>query len=79
MTGKNDDADVLEDSPGHTAKTLAYIIFRNTHVIYRGGAITLINVFFDNCTFEIQQDSNGFLLAKEVFAKPFVDLKLTVQ
>jgi hypothetical protein len=35
------------------------MIFENSHIIYRGGPASLINVYFLNCTFEIMKGSTG--------------------
>jgi hypothetical protein len=55
LDGKPGKPYVIFDRPDHIATMLTRVIFKGSHVIYRGGPITLINVFFDNCTFEISE------------------------
>jgi hypothetical protein len=42
------------------------VILENVHVIYRGGALTLENVYFVNCTFDVSQQPRGQELANKL-------------
>jgi hypothetical protein len=42
------------------------IIFRNIHIMYRGGPVQLENVYFVNCTFEIVRQPSGVEFAEKV-------------
>jgi hypothetical protein len=46
------------------------VVFRNSHVIYRGGPASLDSVYFLNCTFEIDRKSNGQELANQIVSGP---------
>lgn len=71
LDGKDLDPLSIFDEFGHAKKILAYVIFKNTHVIYRGGKVTLINVFFENCTFELPLESeNARRLAIAILEPP---------
>jgi len=75
---------VLDGKPGEPGTVYArktqgrfgYVIFKDVHVVYRGGPVTLINVFFDNCTFDVQSNGNGALLAKAIFSAPITDFQI---
>jgi hypothetical protein len=54
---------------------LKRVIFTDTHIIYKGGPLTMENVFFINCTFEIQQQPQGQAFAQAVLS-PQIDVKL---
>ena len=47
---------------------LKSVVFVNTHIYYRGGPIILSNVYFLNCTFEIEQSANAQGLAVALLA-----------
>jgi hypothetical protein len=44
------------------------VLFVNSRVIYRGGPIDLENVYFLNCTFEIENQPKGQELAKQILS-----------
>jgi len=44
------------------------VIFTDSHIIYKGGLVTLDQVYFLNCTFEILRDSLGQTLAKAILS-----------
>jgi hypothetical protein len=54
---------------------LKRVIFKDTHIIYKGGPLTMENVYFINCTFEIQQERQGQEFAQAVLS-PRLDVKL---
>jgi hypothetical protein len=56
----------LNDAPGHPARVFRNIVFRKCHLIYRGGELTLISVFFDDCTFDIQRSHEGETFAESI-------------
>lgn len=35
------------------------IVFRNTHIVYRGGPVQMQDVYFLNCSFEVRRDASG--------------------
>jgi hypothetical protein len=45
--------------PGTVLRVVGYTIFKGAHVIYNGGELSLTNVFFDDCTFEVADTPNG--------------------
>jgi hypothetical protein len=51
---------------GHVVTVIGNLIIKDSTVRYRGGKVTLVNVFFDNCTFEITNNDNGMILAKNL-------------
>jgi hypothetical protein len=58
------------------ARIYLNFIFRNTHIVYRGKfPIELINVFFDNCTFELPNTDRGRLLADKVLKETHLTFK----
>jgi hypothetical protein len=46
------------------------VVFVNSHIIYRGGAVVLDNVYFLNCTFEIEKKTQGQELAARILSGP---------
>lgn len=44
------------------------VVFENAHIIYRGGPVTLDDVYFLNCTFEIENHAKGQEMAKKILA-----------
>ena len=58
----------LNDATGHPASVYQYIIFKNCHIIYHGGEVTLVKVFFDNCTFDIQHSDIGERFAESILS-----------
>lgn len=42
------------------------VILTNVHVVYKGGALTMTNVYFVNCTFEMPFQPNGIRLADSI-------------
>ncbi|MGA2426660.1 MAG: hypothetical protein ABSG07_21885 [Terriglobales bacterium] len=57
---------------------LKNVIIQDTRVSYRGGPVRLENVFFVNCTFDIQQESKGQVFANAILApSPSVTLTLS--
>jgi hypothetical protein len=66
----------FRERPGAEPMTLyGNVIFRNMHIRYDGGILTLINVFFDNCTFEIQQNPKGRAFMASVIHSELVNFK----
>jgi hypothetical protein len=52
------------------------VVFRDSHIIYKGGSVILENVYFVNCTFEIVRQPTGQSLAEAVLASsPAVTFK----
>jgi hypothetical protein len=66
-----DGAEVLVDG-----MHIKRVIFRNSHIIYRGGPINLDTVYFVNCTFEIVRETNGMRLAEEVLSSPSITARI---
>jgi hypothetical protein len=66
-----DGADVLLDN-----MHIKRVIFRNSHIIYKGGPVDLETVYFVNCTFEIVREPNGLRLAEEVLSSPATTAKI---
>ena len=65
--GSSADPGGFHDLDGRVLNTLGYMIIRNSKVIYSGGKVTLINVFFVDCTYGgIPMDQNGERFAKAV-------------
>jgi hypothetical protein len=56
---------------------LKQIIIRDAHVIYKGGSLTMENVYFINCTFDIQQEPQGQAFALAVLSEK-LDVHLKV-
>jgi outer membrane murein-binding lipoprotein Lpp len=44
------------------------VVFRNSHIIYRGGRVALDEVYFVNCTFEMDRQSRGQQLANQILS-----------
>jgi len=44
------------------------IVFRNTHIVYRGGPVEMQDVYFLNCTFEVRRDAPGQQFARTLLA-----------
>ena len=61
-----DEVPHLNDGSGNPASIYQYIIFKNCHIAYRGRAISLVNVFFENCTFNITRGVRGEMLARSL-------------
>lgn len=49
------------------------MIFINSHISYRGGPVSLDNVYFLNCTFDIDRRPNGQELTKKMLAGPITN------
>jgi hypothetical protein len=45
------------------------ILFKNVTIIYSGGPVTLENIYFENCTFQLESTKPGELLAKTFLAQ----------
>lgn len=71
LDGKPGEVNVIMDTPGHVAETFRNIIFKNCHIVYRGGSVKLVDVFFDNCDFEIADSQEGRAFAKAIIEKTF--------
>jgi hypothetical protein len=55
---------------------LKRVVFRNTHILYRGGALAMDNVYFVNCTFDVIQKSQGQNFARAILSpNPSISLK----
>ncbi len=74
--GEKDPA-IIDKTANERAKIYQYFIFRNTHIVYRGNPIVLINVFFDNCTFEIRDNNNGRMLADQLLKSTYPTLTVS--
>jgi hypothetical protein len=52
------DGDMIDNSGGHgfdiDGAILQNVVIRNARIVYRGGPLTLQNVHFVNCTFDVQ-------------------------
>jgi len=46
------------------------VVFRNSHIIYRGGPVVLDNVYFLDCTFEIKNQTKGQEFARIILSGP---------
>jgi hypothetical protein len=76
---KLDAADKVEpgmfNGGGQPLKVLSNIIFRDVTVIYRGGDVRLVNVFFVNCTFDLPRSDKGVIVAQALLKpEPYVSL-----
>ncbi len=47
---------------------LKHVIFSNVRIIYNGGALDMDDVYFVNCTFEVQRAPQGFKLADSILS-----------
>lgn len=71
LGGKPGDLDVIMDTPGRVADLLRNYTFKNCRIIYTGRAFELVDVFFDNCTFDLPDTDQGRVLAKTIIEKDF--------
>jgi hypothetical protein len=71
LDGKPGEVGVIMDAPGHISDKFQYVIFKDATIVYRGGPIVLVNVFFDNCTFQIAPSDSGRLLAHRILESTF--------
>jgi hypothetical protein len=53
------------------------VIFQHMHIKYSGGALELKDVYFVDCTFEVEQSRNAVQFAEQVAADPSVSLTVT--
>jgi hypothetical protein len=53
------------------------VIVRNARIVYRGGAVILENVYFANCTFDIEKSDRGTSLLTNILATPEVTFKVS--
>jgi hypothetical protein len=53
------------------------VVFENTHIIYRGGPLTLEGVYFLNCTFEIQRQTKSENFAEAILSGKVTDFQST--
>jgi|ERR1022692_4024819 hypothetical protein len=60
---------------GEPAGLYENFIFRNTRIVYHGNPIVLVNVFFDNCTFEINDNANGRSFAGQILRSMYPSFK----
>ena len=44
------------------------VVFQNAHIVYRGGAVTLDDVYFLDCTFEIENHAKGQEMARKILS-----------
>jgi hypothetical protein len=79
LDGHLDELNILVDDAGHPARLYANIVFRSCLIKYRGGPITLRNVFFESCRFEILPSVNGAVFARGVFENAVTDLVIGSQ
>lgn len=63
LDGKPGENGFLADDKGRPLTPITNIIVRGSTVEYRGGHATLVNVFFEDCIFEITNNNNGRLMA----------------
>ena len=56
---------------------LKNVVLVNVHVIYKGGASELENVYFLNCTFQITRSANGIELADNILTNPAIHLSVS--
>jgi hypothetical protein len=45
---------------------LKNVVFTGVHVVYKGGPLRMENVYFVNCRFDVEPESNGQQFAKSV-------------
>ena len=64
--------------PGAVANSLIFknIAFKDVRVIYNGGPLKLDNVYFVNCTFELQPSDKSKVLAETLLASNAITLRL---
>jgi hypothetical protein len=65
LDGDSSDPNTPHNSQG-PVRVLGNVIFKGVHVIYGGGRLSLENVFFEDCTFSIAENSNGIAFARSV-------------
>jgi hypothetical protein len=73
--GSGDNVIADAGAGGGPARIYPYFIFRNTHIIYHGAPIVLINVLFDHCTFDISDNPNGRLFAMRILESTYPNFK----
>jgi hypothetical protein len=66
LDGKPGDRGSIHNAAGVPYSPFRNLIVRNATVTYHGGKATLINVFFENCTFEITDNDNGRRMAEAI-------------
>ena len=59
LDGVKGDPTALYDMQLNVLTSLGNTVFKGSHIIYHGGKISLINVFFDGCTFDITASPRG--------------------
>lgn len=64
---------VIVGPSGRPADTYVNVIFKNCHIIYRGGRVTLVDSFFDNSTFEVTDTPMGRRLIAQLFKSPITN------
>ena len=52
------------------------VIIRDSHVRYKGGSMELQNVYFENCTFDVSQQTRSQEFAKAIFSSPNTSITL---
>jgi hypothetical protein len=72
LDGQPGERGLMRDSSGNPMRIIPNFIFKDSVVEYRGGKVTLVNVFFENCKFIITNNDNGRRLAEAILA-PFPD------
>lgn len=68
-------SDVTDTPSGQPARIYKNFIFRNTHIVYRGDLVVLIDVFFENCTFDIKDGDNGRMLADKILKSTYATFR----
>jgi hypothetical protein len=66
LDGNLGEKGLLRSPDGTPARILRNLIVKDSIVEYRGGTITLVNVFFENCIFVISSNDNGWRMAQSI-------------
>ena len=66
LDGKPGERGSIHNAAGVPYSPFRNLIVKNAMVTYHGGRVTLINVFFENCTFEITDNNNGRRMAEAI-------------
>lgn len=64
LDGRPGEEGLLSYDNGRPVVFVTNLIVRDSIVEYRGGQITLVNVFFENCEFQITNNDNGRRMAQ---------------
>jgi hypothetical protein len=58
-------------------RRLRSVVFKDLHIVYNGGALDMKDVWFVNCTFNIERQQPGFKLANQLLASSETSSEVT--